>query len=281
MVDLIGCVLGLSLRPSEGDKTMIINGDASALPLADASVRLVVTSPPYFALRDYGVPGEIGQESSPSEYLAALLCVFRELRRVLTGDGSVFVVLGDKYARTGGVGRKPRGEGRDPGGRRHARPVQRGVPGVRDGSLVGTPWRLALALIDEGWFWRQEIVWRKPNPLPESVRNRCVRSHETIMHFALRANPYVTPAPGGGYGHDVWDIPVGTYRDPDGVRHPAVFPEALVDRVVYGWSAPGDIVLDPFAGSGTVPAVAGGWGRRGIGVELGFDFARVAKRRLG
>lgn len=255
---------------------MIHVGDARNAPLSAHSVNLVVTSPPYFGLRTYGGLGEIGGETTPAEYVTAILEVLDEMQRVLTDDGSVFLVIGDKYARTGGVDRKERGAGSDPGGRAHSRPTQRGVPGVKDGSLVGLPFRVALAAVDAGWVWRQEIVWHKPNPLPESVRNRSVRSHETILHLARTNRPYAAPE----REHDVWDIAVQGYRDPDGVRHPAVFPEAVVRRIVGGYSRPGDRVLDPFVGSGTTLVVARDMGREAVGIELNPEYAEVARRRL-
>jgi DNA modification methylase len=259
---------------------MIFDGDARSLwMLNDRSVRLVVTSPPYLALRDYGHPGEIGQESSPVEYVAELMKVLDECARVLTPDGSLFMVIGDKYARTGGVDRKVRGVAAgDPGGRSHVRLPQKGLPGVPNGSLAGLPFRVALAAIDAGWIWRQEIVWHKPNPLPESVTNRCTRSHETILHLTRKASGYYSAA--AERVHDVWDIPVGTYRDAQGRRHPAVFPETLVERIVRGWSEAGDTVLDPFAGSGTTVVVANRLGRKGLGVELNPEWASVARDRL-
>lgn len=257
----------------------IIIGDARNMPIGDDSVNLIVTSPPYLALRDYGLPGEIGQESSPAEYVAELMTVLDECARVLKSSGSLFMVIGDKYARAGGVDRKARGEGADPGGRRHTRLPQKGLPGVPNGSLAGLPWRVALAALDHGWIWRQEITWHKPNPLPESVRNRCTRSHETILHLTKHASKYVTSELAEDR-HDVWTIPVGVYRDPAGRRHPAVFPEALVQRIVTGWSEPGAVVLDPFAGSGTTVVVAGRCGRHGIGIELNPEWAQVARDRV-
>lgn len=259
----------------------IITGDARSMPIFQNSVHLVVTSPPYLALRDYGHPNEIGQEDSPEKYVTALMEVLDECKRVLASDGSLFIVIGDKYARTGGIDRKERGNRNDPGGRRHARLPQKGIPGVPNGSLVGLPWRVALAAIDQGWVWRQEIVWRKTNPLPESVRNRCVRAHETILHFTGSSGSYYTAEVnrGGGLGHDVWDIAVGTYRDRYGRRHPAVFPEKLVERIIAGWSRPGDVVLDPFAGSGTTPAVAASMGRNGIGIDINENWTAVATDR--
>lgn len=260
---------------------MIYIGDARNVPLLDHSINLVVTSPPYFGLRTYGELGEIGSETTPDEYVKALIEVLREMRRVLVNDGSVFLVIGDKYARTGGVDKKIRGEGADPGGRAHGRPVQRGVPGVKDGSLVGLPFRVALAAVEDGWVWRQEIVWAKPNPIPESVRNRCQRAHETILHLAPTNRPHSRATNRGGeLGRDVWDIPVAGYKDPRGRKHPAVFPEALVERLIADYCPPRGNVLDPFAGSGTTLAVAHRMGRVPYGVEINQEYAAIARDRL-
>lgn len=260
----------------------VVVGDARRLSLPDSSVHVVVTSPPYWGLRDYGIQGEIGSESSPDEYVKSLREVLAELVRVLVSDGSVFFVIGDKYARTGGIDRKLRGTGLDPGGRAHIRPVQRGVPGVPDGSLLGLPYRVALAAVEDGWLWRQDIVWSKPNPLPESVLRRCVRAHETVIHLTRLAKHYSRPvARGGEFGHDVWSIPVSGYRDSQGVPTPAVYPEILVERILDSWCPPGGLVLDPFVGSGTTGVVAGRLGMRFAGVDLNGSTVAAACRRMG
>jgi len=262
-------------------KPTVCQGDARHVPLATRSVDIVVTSPPYFGLRDYGTPGEIGAEGTPAAYVASIMEVLAEMDRVLMRTGSVFLVIGDKYARTGGVDRKPRGGSGDLGGRVHSRPVQRGVEGVRDGSLVGLPFRVALATMDAGWVWRQEIIWQKPNPMPESVRSRSVRAHETILHLAKTNKPYSRdPGAGGGLGHDIWNIPVAGYKDPLGRKHPAVFPEALVERILTDYAPAGGLVLDPFAGSGTTLAVAHRLGLRAVGVELSEDSCWIARDRI-
>lgn len=256
-------------------------GDARHVPVADSSVDLVVTSPPYFGLRTYGGLREIGSEVDPKSYVAAITDVLDDMRRVLKPSGSVFLIVGDKYARTGGVDKKTRGGPGEPGGRAHGRPKQKGVPGVKDGSLVGLPFRIALAAIDSGWVWRQEIVWRKPNPLPESVRNRGQRAHETILQLALTNRPFARETQRGGQlGHDVWDYAVAGYKDPLGRKHPAVFPEPLVERIITDYSPAAGVVLDPFAGSGTTIVVANRLGRVGVGVELNADYAAIARDRL-
>lgn len=227
--------------------------NARNAPLIDHSIDTIITSPPYWQLRDYGVEGELGNESTPDAYIKSLLTVLNEWQRLLRPDGNVFIIIGDKYARTGGVDRKIRGNGKDPGGRRHSRQPQKGVPGIPDGSLIGLPYRLAIAAIDRGWYWRQDIVWAKPNPLPESVRRRCIRAHETILHLTRTAQHYVRPENnhGGACGHDVWSIPVSGYRDTKGCKTPAVYPSELVNRLLYHWCPPAGVVFDPFLGSGT------------------------------
>lgn len=259
----------------------IVQGDARSLPLPDQSVDIVITSPPYWGLRDYGTPHEIGAESTPELYVKAMCEVLAEIERVLRPAGNVFLVIGDKYARTGGVDRKTRGVGADPGGRAHARPVQRGVPGVKNGSLLGLPYRVALAAIGDGWLWRQDIVWAKPNPLPESVRRRCTRAHETVIHLTRSAQHYTRPvSKGGELGHDVWSIAVRGYHDPEGVPTPAVYPEALVDRMLADWCPDSGMVLDPFVGSGTTGAVAARVGLPFLGVDLNADTVAAARRRV-
>lgn len=260
---------------------MIFHGDARNVPLGDSSVDVVITSPPYWGLRDYGVVGEIGSEPTPGEYIKAIIEVLNELRRVLVPDGNVFMVIGDKYARTGGVDRKVRGVGADPGGRVHKRPVQRGVSGVADGSLIGLPYRVALAAIDAGWLWRQDIVWSKPNPLPESVRRRCTRAHETILHMTRTAQHYARPTlKGGELGSDIWSIAVRGYRDPEAIATPAVYPEQLVERIIHNWCPPKGLVLDPFVGSGTTGVVAMRLGRQFYGLDINKSSVAAAQRRI-
>ena len=161
------------------NKVYGIDAMAGVRGLPDGSVRTVVTSPPYYRQRDYGCVGQWGQERSPSEYVARLVELFREVRRVLTGDGTVWLVLGDSYASMGRGGQA----GRQRYGQEYG-----AAPGLHDGikrkDLLGMPWAVAVALRHDGWYLRQDIIWFKTNPMPESVKDRCTRCHEYIFMFS-------------------------------------------------------------------------------------------------
>lgn len=158
--------------------------------MPDQSVHCCVTSPPYYALRDYGVAGQIGLEETPAEFTAKLVEVFREVRRVLHDDGTCWVNMGDSYARS------PKKGGSGPGGKNEQRwgygdaQASKSMPTLADKQLMGMPWRLAFALQDDGWRLRQDIIWNKPNPMPESVRDRCTKSHEYIFLLSKKRNYY-------------------------------------------------------------------------------------------
>lgn len=159
--------------------------------LPDGSVHTCVTSPPYFRQRDYEADGQVGREDTPDEFVAALVEVFREVRRVLRDDGTLWLNMGDKFARTGGTGRKASATARV--GNTKASVHMAGdrtskrLPGLRDKELIGVPWMLAFALRADGWFLRQDIIWHKPNAQPEPVKDRCVSSHEHV--FLLTKGP--------------------------------------------------------------------------------------------
>lgn len=175
------------MRPYyENQHTTIFNGDCLDVlrQLPDESVQCCVTSPPYYALRNYNVDGQIGLESSPAEYVARLVDVFREVRRVLRANATLWLNLGDSYA--GGTrGRndfetmpRPRGgHNKSP-----QNPIQNTVPaGLKPKDMIGIPWRVAFALQEDGWWLRQDLIWAKPNPMPESVTDRCTKAHEYIF----------------------------------------------------------------------------------------------------
>lgn len=284
--------------------------------LPEESVQCCVTSPPYWGLRDYHIPGQIGLEELPSEYVRQLAAVFCEVRRVLADDGTLWLNIGDSYSH-GGNGprdaeRWPK-QSRSNGGVRvrHSK-----TGGARPKDLLGLPWRVAFALQAAGWYLRSDIIWAKPNPMPESVKDRPTKSHEYV--FLLTKSPEyfydaeaiaeaIAPAteqdrvdtgrfrpergypgsPSAGNGRlgngevrnsrSVWTLPTQPYPD----AHFATFPEELARRCILAGSRPGDTVLDPFGGSGTVAQVATGNGRSSIYIDLNPKYLELAKQRIG
>lgn len=263
--------------------------------LPNSSVNCIVTSPPYWGLRDYGVDGQIGMEPTLAEFLDRLVAVFRECRRVLAKDGTMWVNMGDAYwsnPTRGASGPDNRGNNKGGYDRR-----KRGLgDGFKDKSLMGQPWRLALALQDDGWFLRSEIIWSKPSPMPESVKDRPTRSHETIFLFAKSkrywydALAIAEPCVEAGCPRDqpmksagdmrnartVWQIA----KTPYSKAHFATFPPELPRRCIAAGCPPGGVVLDPFAGSGTTLAVALSLGRRAIGIELNPEYCDLIRDRV-
>ncbi len=284
------------------------------------SVNCCITSPPYWGLRDYNIDGQVGLESSPEEYVDRLIEVFQEVHRVLRKDGTLWLVLGDSYAGGGCSGggsfgperpgweqckskRLPRGSGRYGGG----------VPFVPNGlkrkDLVGIPWRVAFALQADGWWLRSDIIWAKPNPMPESVTDRPTKAHEYIFLLTKSAKYY--------YDHDAEKEPHspdgrkktavvgknGSIQHRDGERWPgtgrnrrtvwtvptqpfpgahfAVFPEKLIEPCVLAGCPEGGIVLDPFVGVGTTAVVAQRAGRNFIVFDLNPEYVEMGRKRLG
>jgi len=284
-------------------KATILIGDARnrLSELADGSARTCVTSPPYFGLRDYGtgeweggndecdhvapptggpstkrqrgkysadgqyrdickkcganrIDEQIGIELTPEDYVRELVLLFREVRRVLADNGTVWLNLGDSF-----------GKGKQ---------------------LVGVPWRVAFALQADGWYLRQDIIWAKPNSMPESVTDRCTKSHEYVFLLSKSPKYYynneaikegtVSEGAGKRNKRDVWTINTKPFKG----AHFAVMPEALVEPCVLAGSAEGDTVLDPFTGSGTVAVVALRHGRNFVGTELNPEYGEVARERI-
>lgn len=283
--------------------------------LPDESVQCCVTSPPYWGLRDYLADGQIGLEKTPSEYLDKLTAVFSEVRRVLKTDGVCFVNMGDSYCgdRGGSQGKNGQMASRSVV---QARTGKRGVKldfgGLKPKNLCGMPWRLAFALQDEGWNLRQDIIWNKPNPMPESVTDRCTKAHEYVFllskstDYFWEANamrePGVWPAgTRGAKGSDsrkaingvnarppeykiydgfrnkrsVWTIPTRPFPG----AHFATFPEELAKLCIMAGSRHGDTILDTFAGSGTTGKVAIELGRNAILIELNPEYVEMIKAR--
>lgn len=283
-------------------------------------VQCCVTSPPYYCLRDYGHPGQIGLEKTPAEYVAALVEVFECVRELLADDGVLWLNLGDSYtgsANNGGEASKTMQGPQAAAGKNF--PSKRG-DGLKPKDLIGIPWTVALALRAAGWYLRQDIIWHKPNPMPESVTDRCTKAHEYLFLLSKSERYYwdaeamqeasVDPegsakryeAPfwengkhqTGGYSADgakhtagmkqfdgrrnrrsVWTVPTQPYAG----AHFAVFPAALIEPCILAGSRPGDLVLDPFMGSGTVAQVAQALGRQWIGCELNTEYAPLQQAR--
>ena len=318
----------------------------------DESVQCVVTSPPYWGLRDYGVKGQIGLESTPEEYVKSMVEVFRDVWRVLKIDGTVWLNLGDSYANTGKSGGGAQGKRwKEHGGRTKdcAGTFKYAPPRLKPKDLVGIPWRVALALQADGWWlrsdtieqvefycpcgcgyimeeriWRysqdRDIIWHKPNPMPESVTDRPTRAHEYVFLLTKSAKYFYdadalreptsesfkkrfnsgavakrNPSPQGLGASSVSGE--SCFGSPDGKRnkrtvwtiptqsyrgaHFATFPEKLVEPCILAGCPTGSVVLDPFCGSGTVGVVALRHRRRFLGVELNPEYVKLAEARIG
>ena len=270
----------------------ILFGDCrQTLKEFDEKARMCVTSPPYYGLRDYGgEDSQIGQEQTPEEYIEQLVNVFKEVKNVLTDDGTCWVNLGDSYYNY----RPGRGQGlakQTVSNTKQDLPdvcPRRGnrIRGLKEKDLIGIPWMFAFAMRADGWYLRQDIIWSKPNPMPESVRDRCTKSHEYIFLFSKNQNYYFNvdaikepTVDGKGLKRkkSVWDIRTKAYKE----AHFAVYPPELIEPCIKSGSEEGDIVLDPFMGSGTTAAVAKSLGRDYIGCELHEDYGNLIQKRVG
>lgn len=312
----------------------IIPGDvfAGLATLPDASVHCCVTSPPYWGLRDYGVEGQIGLEPTPAEYVAKMVAVFREVRRVLRDDGTLWLNLGDSYCSNFGMGAKRDSswwstrsgdlEGKGWGSVETAIPpnsFKKGRPdGLKVKDLVGIPWRVAFAIQADGWYLRSDIIWAKPNPMPESVTDRPTKAHEYLFllskseryHYDAGAISEQAETGGkvGGFtpnaaiadgvkptGNMIAERGAAYIRkdtrnkrtvwtiptEPFPGAHFAVMPTALVKPCILAGCPTGGTVLDPFTGSGTVAVVALENGCGFVGCELNPEYVEIAKKRVG
>jgi len=276
-------------------RNTIWHGDAGVVleAIPDKHIQCIVTSPPYYCQRDYQVDGQLGQEQSSEQYIAKLVHIFSECRRVLQDNGTLWLNLGDKYL---------------------------------DGRLLGIPWRVALALVADGWILRSDIIWHKPNAMPSSVKTRPTTDHEYIFMFSKESDYYYnadairephvtfsenskmkggrnhfgkansTPEEGKNAGNSnlhrgrwdqafhplgrnkrtVWSIPLSKYRD----AHFAVFPEKLVEICLLAGSPPESLILDPFSGSGTTLLVASRLNRHFLGIDCNLEYCKMALDRL-
>lgn len=262
------------------DQSALIGGDALAVltNMPPNSVQTVVTSPPYWSLRDYGISGQVGLETSVYDFIENLADLFDQVHRVLRSDGTLWLNIGDSYTSGNRGWRAP-----DKKNSARAMNVRPPTPeGLKSKDLIGVPWRLAFALQDRGWYLRSEVVWRKPNAQPESVRDRPTRDHEQVFLFS-KSDRYkydvgAVKGPNGRRLRTVWDIPTQINRDASG--HFATYPAELADRCIRITSEIGDVVLDPFLGSGTTALASGALGRRFLGIELHPDYLAMSRRRL-
>lgn len=284
--------------------------------LPDASVHCCVTSPPYFGLRDYGHAGQMGLEPTPDEFVAGMVAVFREVRRVLRDDGTLWLNIGDSYAGSWGAqGHKEDVLALSGAQIKHHPKTQKNtgsikLAGVKPKDLYGIPWMLAFALRADGWYLRQDIIWSKPNPMPESVRDRCTKAHEYVFllskgpryHFDADAiaeearegarkfngSPAYKAELGGIFaGKDntavdsrnkrsVWEVATQPFSG----AHFATFPPALIEPCIKAGCPAGGTVLDPFGGAGTTGLVADRLGRNAVLVELNPAYAAIAEQRI-
>jgi site-specific DNA-methyltransferase (adenine-specific) len=293
--------------------------------MPDQSVHCCVTSPPYFGLRDYGHDGQIGLEPTPEEFVAKLVEVFREVRRVLRDDGTLWLNLGDSYGAVGGntyAGFNERYSGT--GGAESKQDAtlngvtgRKVITGLMPKNLLGIPWRVAFALQSDGWYLRQDIIWHKPNPMPESVTDRCTKSHEYIFllsksatyyydHEAIKeeaqnwgtrdrsAGKYTSgevPISGGAHkglqGKDDEENPTRNKRSvwtvttkPYAGAHFATFPPDLIEPCILAGCPENGTVIDPFGGSGTTAGVALANGRNAILCELNPAYKPLIVKRV-
>lgn len=264
-----------ALRPTA---STVYQGDAVRI-MRQLPVRLFrccVTSPPYWGLRDYGANGQIGAEEEPEDYVHNLVTVFEEVRRVLRDDGTLWINIGDSYT-SGNRGYRA-SDKKNP---IRAMSYRARTPkDLKPKDLVGIPWRLAFALQEAGWYLRSDIIWEKPNCMPESVKDRPTRSHEYIFLFSKSLRYYydtqkITET-NGRNRRTVWSVPTEAFPG----AHFATFPPRLIEPCILAGSIPGDWVLDPFFGSGTVGVACETHGRRYVGIELNPDYVALAVERI-
>ena len=277
--------------------------------IKEKSVQAIVTSPPYWGLRDYNADGQLGEELVPEDFVRTLTTLFNKSKRVLKDDGTLWLNIGDTYFGAKGghwEGGNSITNDATGGNYRMQRKAPPKHPRLKTKDLTGIPWMLAFSLQKDGWYLRQDIIWHKPNPMPEAVKDRCVKSHEYIFLLSLKPKYYFdyeaiqekavyvgdNRASRGDSRRDVLlansmaadSQPTGEYRNKrsvwsintaqSGEAHFAVFPEKIPELCIKAGTKEGDVVLDPFMGSGTTANVAKRLGRKWIGIELNEEYAR-------
>lgn len=306
---------------SDKSESKIIQGDSLAVmkELPDGYINTCVTSPPYWGLRDYGVDGQLGLEKTPEEYVAKMVELFREVKRVLRDDGTLWLNLGDSYAHSlRQSGKKHAGELENASKGQIKSGFAPNLSGLPEKNLVGIPWRVAFALQADGWYLRQDIIWHKPNPMPESVRDRCTKAHEYVFLLSKSKKYYfdnegikeqASQASQERYKYSFGSesqknrkmnetVPTGKKEHLIGITtrnkrsvwtvttkpykeaHFATFPEKLIEPMILAGCHKGGVVLDPFFGAGTTGVVAKKQKKQYIGIELNPEYIKIAKERL-
>ena len=296
-------------------KDTILYGDCrTTIPTITEPIQMCVTSPPYYGLRDYGgEENQIGQEGSPEEFIDQLVEVFKKVRDVMVDDGTLWVNMGDTYYNYRSDGNYPKQTvsktNQDLPNFSPARGNK--LKGLKSKDLIGVPWLLAFALRKDGWYLRQDIIWHKPNPMPESVKDRCTKSHEYIFLLSKSKNYYydneAIKEPAKDWGtrdrtngkyhnkgtglqphtglnksyptknkRSVWSVTNKPYKG----THFAVFPPDLIEPCILAGSKKGDLILDPFMGSGTTAMVSKQLDRHYIGCELHEEYKSLIDSRL-
>lgn len=267
----------------EEENVRILTGDVreTLAGLPSNSVQCVVTSPPYWGVRDYGVAGQIGAEPVLQDYVQALTEAFREVRRILRPDGTLWLNIANTYSSGGRTWRDD--DAKNKGRGMSYRPPT--PEGLKPKDLVGVAWMVAMGLQLDGWYLRNDIIWNKPNCQPESVKDRLTVSHEYVFMFSkeerylFNQDAILEPRKDGNGQKNrrtVWNINTEAYAE----AHFAVFPTELVRPCILAGSRSGDVVLDPFFGAGTVGLVALELGRRCLGIELNESYVAMARRRI-
>jgi len=262
-------------------ESVIIEGDSyEVLKLLPSKfVRCVITSPPYWGLRDYGIKGQVGLEKNLQEFINNLVKIFNQVKRIIHDDGLLWLNIGDGYTSGNRGWRAP--DKKNPARAMDIRPDT--PKGLKPKDLLGIPWHLAFALQKEGWYLRSDIIWHKPNAMPESVKDRPTRCHEYIFLLSKSEKYYydyelMKERNGNRYRNrrSVWSIKTQPFRE----AHFATFPPDLIEPCVLASSEKEDYVLDPFFGSGTVGVVCERLGRKYVGIELNPEYIKIASNRL-
>lgn len=272
----------LEKKMTNGCELLVGDARKLLLQIPDGHFNCIVTSPPYWGLRDYGVEGQIGAETTVDNYIADLVTLFREARRTLADDGTLWLNIGDSYTSGGRTWR-------DADAKNKGRAMNYRAPtpeGLKPKDLIGVPWKLAFALQADGWYLRTDIIWNKPNCQPESVKDRPTRAHEYVFLFSKSEKyyydwsaikePAVDPKKKSKNRRTVWNI----NTEPFPGSHFAVYPRALVRLCIAAGSPKNGRVLDPFFGSGTTGVVCNELGRNCVGIELNEEYAELAHKRL-